>query len=111
MLKLISIFEAWTPFVQAIDCLLMLFCGVYCWRSTRRRKSVGLTILAAACLISAVILLGFCLSAEANGKPLFAIVAPVRSFAYLAARILALIELPLFIIGIVLIARHNINNR
>ena len=107
MLKLISFLESSTPFVQAIDCLLMLLCGIYCLRSTRRRKSTGLTILAIACLLSAVILLGFFLSAAPNGKPLFPIVSGVRSFAYATARILALVELPLFIIGLVLVARQN----
>ena len=107
MLKLISNLESWTPFVQAIDCLLMLFCGVYCGRSARRRKNAGLTILATACVISSVILLGFFLSTVSNGKPLFPLVAPIRSFAYLTARILALVELPLFILGIIVLARRN----
>jgi hypothetical protein len=33
--------------------------------------------------------------------------AQFRSFVYLSARILALVELPLFIVGIVLVAREN----
>lgn len=107
MLKLTSSLESWTPVVQAIDCALMLFCGLYCLRSTRQRKNTGLTILAIACFISAVILLGFFLSAAPNKQPLFALSASVRSIAYLIARILALVELPLFIIGIVLVAREN----
>lgn len=111
MLKLISSLESWTPIVQAIDCLLMLTCGVYCLRSTRRRKNTGLTILAIACFISAVILLGFFLSATSNNKPLFPLTAQFRSFAYLIARILALVELPLFIVGIVLVARENKTGR
>jgi hypothetical protein len=107
MLKLTSSLESWTPIVQAIDCALMLFCGVYCMRSARQRKNIGLTILAIACFISAVILLGFFLSAALNNKPLFALSAQSRSFAYLTARILALAELPLFIVGIVIVARRN----
>jgi lipopolysaccharide export LptBFGC system permease protein LptF len=107
MLKLIPILESWTPIVQAIDCLLMLLCGVYCLRSIRRQKNTGLTILAIACFLSAVILLGFFLSAAPNGKPLFSLTAQFRSIAYLIARLLALFELPLFIIGIVLVARAN----
>ena len=107
MLKLISFLESSTPFVQAIDCLLMLLCGVYCLRSTRRQKNIGLTILAIACLMSAVILLGFFLSAVPNNKPLFPLSVQVRSTAYLIARVFALVELPLFITGIVLVAREN----
>ena len=85
----------------------MLTCGVYCLRSTRRRKNTGVTVLTIACFISAAILLGFFLSAAPNNKPLFALSAQVRSFAYLIARILALVELPLFIVGIVMVAREN----
>ena len=111
MLKLIPILESWTPIVQAIDCLLMLLCGVCCLRSTRRRKNIGITILAIACFLSAVILLGFFLSAAPNNKPLLSLSAQARSIAYLVARILALFELPLFIVGIVLVARQNKANR
>jgi lysylphosphatidylglycerol synthetase-like protein (DUF2156 family) len=107
MLKLISSLESWTPIVQAIDCLLMFLCGIYCLRSTRRRKNTGLTVLAIACFISAVILLGFFLSAAPKSKPLLPFGAQFRSFAYLSARILALFELPLFIVGILLVAREN----
>ncbi len=67
----------------------------------------GLTILAIACFLSAVILFGFFLSAAPNNKPLFPLTGQFRSFAYLTSRILALVELPLFIIGIVLVARRN----
>jgi hypothetical protein len=107
MLKLISFLESSTPVVQAIDCALMLLCGVYCLRSTRGRRNTGLTILGIACCISAVILLGFFLSAAPNGRPLFPLVSGVRSFAYATARVLALVELPFFIIGLVLVARQN----
>ncbi|MGZ5019063.1 MAG: hypothetical protein ACXWAV_01415, partial [Chthoniobacterales bacterium] len=107
MLRLISILDSITPFVQAIDCLLMLLCGVLCLRSARRRKNFGLTILAFACFLSAVILLGFFLSATPNDKPLFAFSAHFRSFAYLSARLLALFELPLFILAIILVAKRN----
>jgi lipopolysaccharide export LptBFGC system permease protein LptF len=111
MLKLTASLEAWTPIVQAIDCALMLFCGVYCLKSTRKKKNAGLTTLAIACFLSAVVLLGFFLSAAPNNKPLFALSAYYRSFAYLTARLLALAELPLFIIGIVMVARENKNTR
>ena len=107
MLKLIPSLESWTPIVQAIDCLLMFLCGVYCLRSTRQRKNTGLTILAIACFMSAVILLGFFLSAAPNNKPLFPLTAQFRSFAYLSARLLALFELPLFIVGIIIVAHDN----
>jgi hypothetical protein len=107
MLKLISFLDSSTPFVQAIDCLLMLLGGVYCLRSTRRRKDLGLSILAIACFLSAVILLGFFLSAALDNKPLFPLSIQARSTVYLIARILALVELPLFIIGIVFVARGN----
>ena len=107
MFKLISFLDSSTPFVQAFDFLLMLFCGFYCLRSTRRRKNTGLTVLAIACFISAVILLGFFLSAAPNNKPLFPLTAQFRSLAYLTARILALVELPLFIVGIIIVAHDN----
>ena len=107
MLRLIPVLESWTPIVQAIDCLLMLLCGVYCLRSTRHRRNIGITILAIACFLSALILLGFFLSAAPNNKPLFPLTAQFRSIAYLVARLLALFELPLFIIGIVMVAREN----
>jgi hypothetical protein len=74
------------------------------------KKDAGLTILAVACFMSAIILLGFFLSAAPNNKPLLALSAQFRSSAYLTARILALIELPLLIVGIVLVARKNRNS-
>ncbi len=107
MPKVISSIESITPFVQAIDCLLMLVCAFLCLRSTRRRKNAGLSLLAVACFLSALILLGFFLASTTDGKPLLPLIAPVRTFAYVTARLLALIELPLFIIAIILVAREN----
>jgi hypothetical protein len=105
MQKLISLLDSITPFVQAFDCVLMILCGVICLRSRRQRKRRGLTTLAVACFISAVILLGFFLSAEQNGHALFPLHASVRSTAYLVARLLAPFELLLFVIGIVMVVR------
>jgi hypothetical protein len=107
VVRLISFLEFLTPFVQAIDCLLMVLCGTICLRSARRRKGAGLTILAVACFLSAIILFGFFLSAAPNAKPLFPLSAQFRSFAYLSARILALFELPLFAGAIIAVARGN----
>lgn len=107
MLKLISFLDSSTPFVQAVDFLLMLACGVYCIRSNRRRKNPGLTILALSCFISAVILLGFFLSAAPNNHPLLPLSVQARSFFYLVARMLAPFELLLFGVAIILVARRN----
>ena len=85
----------------------MLFCGVYCLRSMRRRKSAGITILAISCFVAAIILLGFFLSAAPNGKPLFPLAPSVRTTAYAIARILAPFELLLFALGIIFVARAN----
>ena len=105
MLKVISLLDSVTPFVQAFDCLLMILCGVICLRSARGRQKAGLTTLAIACFVSAVILLGFFLSAAPNDKPLFALSAQTRSIFYLTARLLAPFELLLFVIAIVMVAR------
>ena len=107
MLKLIQFLDSSTPFVQAFDFLLMLACGIYCWRSLRRRRNLGLTILAISCFVSAIILLGFFLSAAPDNHPLLPLSAQARSFFYLVGRLLAPFELLLFVIGIVLIARQN----
>ena|ERR1700682_5057640 len=107
MLKLISFLDSITPFVQALDCMLMLGCGVYCLRSTRRRWNIGLAILTVSCFVSAVILLGFFLSAAPENHPLLPIMAQARTFAYLIARLLAPFELLLFAIGIIIVARRN----
>jgi hypothetical protein len=107
VLKLISLLDSLTPYVQAIDCLLMVLAGVFCLRSARQRKNSGLTILGLACFLSALILLGFFLSAAPNDKPLFPLSVAFRSFAYLTARLLALIELPLFVGAIIILARHG----
>ncbi len=102
VLKLITFFDSSTPIVQAIDCLLMLLCGVYCVRSTSRHKNIGITLLAISCFLSAVILLGFFLSAS-----LLPLTAKARSAAYLVARLLAPVELVLFAIAIIVVARRN----
>ncbi len=107
MLKLISSLDSITPYVQAIDCLLMLLAGIFCWRSARARRNPGLSVLAVACFLSAVVLLGFFLAAAPNDNPLFPFSASFRSFAYATARVLALIELPLFVGAIISVARRN----
>lgn len=85
----------------------MLFCGVYCLRSYRRTKNSAVGLLAWACFVSAVILLGFFLSASYHTHPLFPLLPQVRAVAYLVARLLAPFELLLFAIAIVLVARRN----
>ena len=107
MAKLISFLDSSTPVVQAFDFLLMLICGVYCLRSTRRRWNIGLAILTVSCFVSAVILLGFFLSAAPDNHPLLPITAQARTFAYLIARLLAPFELLLFAIGIIIVAKRN----
>src|ERR1700682_4608470 len=107
MAKLISFLDSSTPVVQAFDFLLMLICGVYCLRSTRRRWNIGLAILTVSCFVSAVILLGFLLSAAPDNHPLLPITAQARTFAYLIARLLAPFELLLFAIGIIIVAKRN----
>src|SRR3954452_10148755 len=57
--SLISSLDSTAPFVQAIDCLLMLFCGFYCLRKNKTARSVALRVMAFACFVSAIILLGF----------------------------------------------------
>ena len=111
MLRLTSLLESITPFVQALDFLLMLFCGFYCLRSNRQRKNLALRILAISCFVSAMILLGFFLSATPNNHPFLPLPAQLRSFAYLTARLLAPFELLLFVIGIILVARRNASER
>jgi hypothetical protein len=107
MLKLISFLDSSTPFIQAFDFLLMLACGVYCLRSNRTRKNLALKILATSCFVSAIILLGFFLSAAPNGHPLLPLTAQARSIAYGIARLLAPFELLLFGAAIILVARRN----
>ena len=103
MPSLISFLDSATPLVQAFDFLLMLFCGVYCLRSTRRQKNIGLTILAISCFVSAIILLGFFLFAVLHGRGL------VAQSTYIAARLLAPFELLLFAIAIIIVAQRNRN--
>jgi hypothetical protein len=107
MAKLISFLDSSTPFVQAFDFLLMLFCGFYCLRSIRRCKNFSLTILAISCFVSAAILLGFFLSAAPNGHPLLPLTAQARQVFYIIARLLAPFELLLFAIAIIIVARRN----
>jgi hypothetical protein len=107
MLKLILFLDSSAPFVQAFDFLLMLLCGIYCLSSNRRRKNLGVEILAISCFVSAIILLGFFLSAFHGSQPLLPLPAQVRDFAYLAARSLAPFELLLFAIAIIVVARRN----
>ena len=111
MLKLISFLDSSTPFVQAFDFLLMLLCGFYCLRSNRTRRSTGIKVLAVSCFVSAVILLGFFLSATFHNHPLLPLSAPARQTFYLVARLLAPFELLLFVTGIVLVARQNAAER
>jgi hypothetical protein len=101
MVQLISLLDSITPFVQAFDFLLMLFCGIYCLRSIRRQKNNGLMILAISCFVSAIILLGYFLFGVFHGR------GALPQSAYIVARVLAPFELLLFVIGIVLVAREN----
>jgi lysylphosphatidylglycerol synthetase-like protein (DUF2156 family) len=85
----------------------MLFCGIYCLRSYRRSKKGAVRLLAWACFVSAVILLGFFLSASYHSHPLFPLLPQVRAGAYLVARLLAPFELLLFAVAIILVARRS----
>jgi hypothetical protein len=107
MLKLINVLDSSAAFVQAFDFVLMLLCGIYCLRSRARRKSTGITLLAISCFVSAVILLGFLLSAAPNGHPLLPLTIQARQVFYLVARILAPFELLLFAIAIIFVAHQN----
>jgi hypothetical protein len=109
MAKLISFLDSFTPFVQAFDFLLMLACGLYCIRRIRRRKNTGVMLLGVSCFVSALILLGFFLSAAPGNYPLLPLSPAVRSFSYLMARLLAPFELLLFAAAIVIVARQNGN--
>ena len=111
MTKLISFLDSTAPFIQAFDFLLMVACGIYCLRSIRRRPHLGLKIIAISCFVSAVILLGFFVSATINNHALLPLTAQARQFAYVVARLLAPFELLLFVIGIVLVARRNRESR
>ena len=110
MLKLITFLDSATPFVQASDFLLMLFCGFYCLRSNRQRPSLGFKLLAISCFVSAIILLGFFMSAAPNNHPFLPLPSQVRSWAYLIGRLLAPFELLLFAIAIIIVARRNKTN-
>lgn len=101
--SLIASLDATAPFVQAFDFLLMLFCGIYCLRLSK--SSGALKLMAVACFVSAMILLGFFLSASYHNHFLFPW-AGVRLTAYAIARLLAPFELLLFAIAIVLVARR-----
>lgn len=95
---LISFLDSTAPFVQAFDLVLMLIAGVFCLRA---RKAPGLTILAIACFVSVVILLGFFLFGIFHGRGVF------PQAAYIVARVLAPFELLLFVIGIIIVARRS----
>src|SRR5438132_12560281 len=107
MAKLISFLDSSAAFVEAFDFLLMVFCGTYCVRSNRRRKNLGVKILAISCFVSAIVLLGFFLSAFHGTEPLLPLPAQIRNFAYVIARLLAPFELLLFGIAIIVVARRN----
>jgi hypothetical protein len=107
MLKLISVLDSATPFVQAFDCLLMLGCGVYCVMSARRRSDKAVMLLAVCCFVSATVLLGFFLSATYDTHPLLPLTPPARETAYVIARVLAPFELLLFAVAIIAVARRN----
>ena len=107
MSKLISFLDSATPFIQAFDCALMLFCAVFCWRSAKRSRNKAITLLAISCFVSTVILLGFFLSAVQGAEPLFPLTTQARHMAYLMARLLSPLELLLFAIAIILVARQN----
>ena len=68
---------------------------------------MGIKILAISCFVSAIILLGFFLSATHNNHPLLPLLPQVRNGAYLIARLFAPFELLLFAIAIILVARRT----
>lgn len=96
--KLIALLDSITPYVQAFDFVLMIIAGIFCLRA---RKSPALLLLAIACLLSAVILLGFFCFEVMHGRGLF------PQVAYIVARLLAPFELLLFAVAIILVARRN----
>lgn len=95
---LISFLDSTAVYVQAFDVVLMIVAGIFCLRA---RKAPGLTLLAIACFVSAIILLGFFVFGITHGGGFFAQVA------YIIARILAPFELLLFAIAIILVARAS----
>jgi hypothetical protein len=100
---MISLLDSITLSVQAIDFVLMLIVGLYCWRSTRRRRHPGLTLLTVSCFVSAVILLGYFLSGLRHGPP------ALGQTAYLVARLLAPFELLLFAVSLIMVAWRNVD--
>lgn len=104
--SLISSLDSTAPFVQAFDFILMLFCGAYCLRIGVKAKSGALKLMALACFVSAIILLGFFLSATYHEQALIPLPGALRFLAYVVARLLAPFELLLFAIAIVLLARR-----
>ena len=108
---LTSLLDAMTPFVQAFDCVLMLFCGFYCLRSSSRVTNSALKLMAMACFVSALILLGFFVSSTVHGRPVLPLPAQAEHAAYIAARVLAPFELLLFALAIILVARQNGRSR
>jgi hypothetical protein len=108
MLKLISFLDLLTPWVQGLDCLIMLGCGSYCVRSATRRRNVIVFLLAISCFVSFLILLGFFLSSIQKARPIIPLSIQSRQVAYLIARLLAPFETLFFGVVIFLIARQNI---
>ena len=104
--SLSSFLESLTPFVQAFDFLLMIFCGFYCFRRSQLAKNSALRLMAIACVFSAIVLLGFFLSATYNYHAVVPLAPRAREVAYVVARFLAPFELLLFALAIVLVARR-----
>jgi len=108
MLKVIAFLDSLVPWIQGLDCLIMLGCGAYCVRSTICRRNGIIILLAISCFISFVILLGFLLSSVQAARPLIPLSIQTRHLAYLIARLLAPFETLFFGVVIFLIARQNI---
>jgi len=85
----------------------MIFCGFYCLRRNKTARSSALRLMAIACFLSAVILLGFFLSATYHNQSLIPLFRQVRATAYVIARLLAPFELLLFAIAIIAVARQR----
>lgn len=101
---LISFLDSMTPVVQGIDFALMLFCAWFCLRRSKGAVAGALRLMALACFVSAIILLGFFLSATYHNQPLLPLLPSARLAAYASARLLAPFELLLFAAAIILVA-------
>ena len=99
--------DSLTPWLQALHCLIMFVCGVYCVRSASRRRNTLVKLLGLSCFVASIILLGFFLSAYQGNQPLFPLSPGARQTAYLVARVLAPFETIFFGVLIFLIARKN----